>query len=91
MMANYISGKQKKIKTFKKRERELIHAIKNEYSNEKLIKAVKKLREAKIQAIRAQSSPANLSVDESSEFKNRLVNKWELYTDDEIIKLYSKQ
>ena len=65
-MVNYVSGGQKRVKIFKKREREFIHAIKNNISKDKLAKTAELLREAKLNAINVQSfSSKKISADES--------------------------
>ena len=53
-MAGYVPNHQKKKRLFEKREKELIHAINNEFSTEKVIKAAEHLREAKLQIFKSQ-------------------------------------
>ena len=56
IMTAYLVNHQKKNKIFKKREIELNHAIKNNFSYEKLVKAAKKLREAKLNVYKSEFS-----------------------------------
>lgn len=90
-MSNYILGTQKKNKIFHKRERELIHAIRNDNWEVKITKSITRLREAKIQAIWAQDALNNLCAEEKSEFKDDLINKWNAMSDDEILAKYRKR
>jgi len=63
-MTAYVANHLKKKNIFKKREQEFRHAIKNNFSQEKIIKAVEKLRIAKLNVYKAEFSknsvlPAN--------------------------------
>ncbi len=90
-MSNYIPNGQKKNKIFKKREIELTHAIKHEYSRERIVKAAEILREAKLQVINVQSFKSkNVSFEESQARKEINLEKWESLSVDEIIRMYEK-
>ncbi|MBM4208009.1 MAG: hypothetical protein FJ190_08315 [Gammaproteobacteria bacterium] len=87
-MSNYVPGGQKKSKAFKKCEREIIHAISSNSSEEKLLKLAEKLRESKIQAISVSPSPANLALEEALKRKDLLVQKWKSYSVEDILSTY---
>ena len=53
-MTNYVPDYRKKIRILEKRERELLHAIKNEFGSEKIEKAAERLRDAKLNVYKAK-------------------------------------
>jgi hypothetical protein len=79
-MSNYISGGQKKIKIFKKRERELIHAINHGYDGDKIFKAAERLRDSKLQAITFQTTT-----------NKAIAEKWSSFSNELIVTMYSKK
>ena len=83
-MSNYIPNKQKKNKIFHKREVEMRHAIKYQVGVDAVNKAATVLRDAKLAAIKAQFAETR------DPDKNRLLNKWEEMTVEEIVALYSR-
>ncbi len=89
-MSNYVPGGQKKDKAFKKCESELLHAISNNYAEEKTYKLAEKLRESKMQAIRVSKSPSNLSIEEVQQKRDLLIRKWKAYSVENILAIYKK-
>jgi hypothetical protein len=87
VMTAYIANHQKKKRIFAKREQELEHAIKNNLSLEKIIRAAEKLREAKLNVFKCEFSkdsvlPAHCYVPKDE------AKVWENYSVDEIIEKY---
>lgn len=87
-MSNYVPGGQKKVKSFKKRERELLQAISSHYADDKLYKLAQNLRDLKIQAIRVSDRPSNLSLENFLEKKELLIQKWQSYSVENIVTIY---
>ena len=86
-MTAYIANHQKKKKIFQKREQELQHAIKNNFNNEKLIKAAEKLREAKLNVFKSEFSKK--SVLPAHKYKpDEKAKEWELLPAEDIIEKY---
>jgi len=88
-MTAYLANHQKKQRIFKKRERELIHALKNGHSDEKIEKAVEKLRTAKLNTFKSNFSANSVLPAEYYEPTNE-AKIWESYSVEEIIELYRK-
>ncbi len=87
-MTAYIANHCKKKKIFKKREQELRHTIKNDYSQEKINKAAEKLRIAKLNIYKAEFSK-NSVLPASNYVPGVNALKWEEMLIDEIVKKYS--
>ncbi len=83
-MTAYIANNQKKNKLFNKRVYELEHAIKNEFSHEKIEKIAEKVREAKLSVYKSRFSEKSV-LPASSWEPDELAKKWQAYTVDEII------
>lgn len=60
-MTAYIANHQKKNRIFAKRVRELVHAIKNGYSSEKLAVAAERVREAKMNVFKCRFAKSTVS------------------------------
>lgn len=84
-MANYICNYQKKNKIFAKRERALEGAIKRNESPEHLAVLAEKLRQSKLQAIKAIVGSRNQVASRCT------VEKWLVMTLEEIIQMYRKK
>jgi len=89
-MAGYLPHHQKKDRIFNKREKELVHAIKNEYSKEKLVKAAEKLREAKLGVFKSRFSQKSVLPAECFA-GNEKSRKWEQMDVEEIIEMYLRK
>ncbi len=94
-MAGYIPHYQKKNRIAAKRERELIHAIRNELESARVERAAERLREAKLAA--AKSRWAAGTSAQSHEFdaaalarKDKSVARWLSSTTEEIVEIYSR-
>ncbi|MFZ1492716.1 MAG: hypothetical protein WAU60_04805 [Candidatus Competibacter denitrificans] len=59
-MTAYVPYHEKKVHILEKREQELRHAIKNNYSKEKIEKCVEKLRMAKLNVFRSYAVAGNM-------------------------------
>ena len=55
-MTAYLANHQKKVNIFKKRVQELEHALKHDFSQEKIVKAAEKVREARLKVFKARFS-----------------------------------
>jgi hypothetical protein len=94
-MPAYIANHEKKNRIFAKRERELIHAIKNGFPGERISIAAEKVREAKMSVFKclfAKSTsrqPHTFSPEELAS-TNGQVQKWLLMTTADIIELYRR-
>ena len=92
-MTAYIANHEKKNRIFAKRERELLHAIKHSFPDEKLWVAAEKLRSAKIAVFKcrftknSENQPYQFAPEEMAAH-NRQVQLWLSYSADEIINLY---
>jgi hypothetical protein len=53
-MTNYVPDHRKKIRILEKRERELLHAIKNEFGVEKIERAAERVRNAKLNVYKSK-------------------------------------
>jgi len=89
-MTAYIANHQKKKAIFQKREVELRHAIKHDFSREKTIKSAEKLREAKLHVFKSEFSK-NSVLPASSYVPGEEAQQWEAYPVDVIIKMYHEQ
>lgn len=93
IMTSYLANHQKKQRIFAKRERELLHAIKHTFSQEKLLLAAEKLRAAKIGVFKCRFSannanqPHNFSAEQMAE-RNEQVRQWLEMSSEEIVNMY---
>jgi hypothetical protein len=83
----YLAHHQKKRRIFHKREKELRHAINHNYSQEKIVKAVNKLREAKLNVFKSEFSK-NSVLPASNYVPGDEARHWEALPVEEIIRLY---
>jgi hypothetical protein len=92
-MTAYIVNHEKKQRLFAKRERELLHAIKHQLAEEKLMLAAEKLRAARIGVAKcrftqySENQPHNFSAEETAQKDNEL-KRWLTVSADEIIQRY---
>jgi len=86
-MTAYIANHQKKKRIFQKRETEMVHAIKHNYSQEKLEKAAEKLREAKLNVFKSEFSE-NSVLPASSYEPGVKAKEWEEISVSKIIEQY---
>jgi polyribonucleotide nucleotidyltransferase len=95
-MAQYLSPYpgHKKTVIFKQREKELLHAIKNGFNNQKLHKAAEKLRAAKMHLIKAMRQSIETYREEDKVPVKRLeklkveAEEWESASAEDIINKY---
>jgi hypothetical protein len=89
----YIANHEKKFRIFAKRERELLHAIKHDYSVEKIVIAAEKLRFAKLGVFKCRFSmnsprqPHEFNATEVATH-NQQVHRWLSMSAEEIVDLY---
>jgi hypothetical protein len=94
-MVAYLVNHTKKKRIFRKREEELRHAVRHNFSRAKIEKAAEKLRGAKFAVFKAKFSqfsvlPAHaFSLDDLAEEKP-FVKRWVSMSVDEIIAEYSE-
>lgn len=88
-MTAYIANHQKKKNILLKREQELRHALKHQLSNEKLLKVVEKLREAKLNVFKSEFAK-NSALPVSSYIPGEEAMKWKSLLSEEIIELYNE-
>lgn len=86
-MTAYIANHQKKKRILSKREQELEHAIKNNFSSEKIIRAAEKLREAMLNVFKSEFSK-NSVLPAHCYIPGKEAKLWENYSVDEIIEKY---
>lgn len=92
-MTAYIAHHEKKNRIFAKREREMLHAIKHSFSDDKLALAAEKLRVAKINVFKCRFSkdsakqPHSFSAAEFAEHDKGL-ERWLAMTSEEIVDMY---
>ena len=92
-MAGIIPHHDQKNRIFAKRERALIHAIKNELSREKVAAAAERLREAKMAVFKCRFAlyttrePHTFSAEEMA-VSNKQVRKWISMRTTDIIEMY---
>ena len=86
-MTAYIANHQKKKKIFQKREQELRHAIKHNFSQGKVAKAAEKLREAKLNVFKSEFSK-NSVLPASDYVPGEEAKHWEALPVEEIISQY---
>jgi len=83
----YVANHQKKKRIFEKREKELLHLIKNGSSYEKIIKSVEKLRVAKLAIFKSEYS--QLSILPAHTYQpDEEAKQWETISADVIIVKY---
>ena len=94
-MTGYVPHYQKKNRIAAKRERELVHAIRNELDSEKINRAAERLREAKLAAAKskwaAKTSAQSHEFDPAYLAKNdKSIAKWLNSSTEEIIEMYAR-
>jgi hypothetical protein len=86
-MSNYIPNHQKTQRVFTKRETELRHAIRHEFSRERIVRAAEKLREARLKIFKSEFS--RCSVLQATSWKPcEEAQRWQAMPVDEIIEQY---
>jgi len=88
-MTAYVANYLKRKRIFKKREDELLHAIRHEHPPEKLAKAAEKLREARMHVFKAKFSKENPGLPPSHFEPRGEALVWYEYPVDSIIATYS--
>jgi len=88
-MSNYIPNYQKANRVFSKRETQLKHAIKNGYTQEKIVKAAERLREAKLKAFKARFAHESV-LQATSYVPDEQAKQWEELPVEEIIDKYRR-
>jgi hypothetical protein len=92
-VTGYLVNHQKKNKTFTRRERELMHAIRNDLGDEKIRKAAERLREAKFAVFKAKFSERSVlpaqyfSLDDVAK-RDKTVARWLSMPLDDLIEQY---
>lgn len=86
-MTAYVPYHEKKAHILVKREQELLHAIKNNYSKEKLEKCVEKLGMAKLSLLKARFAQNN-SLPPHSYFPDEQAKRWGTMSIGEILQKY---
>ena len=89
-MTVYVANHQKKLRILQKREQELAHAIKHDYSDEKLEKAVEKVSAAKLNVFKALFAK-NSTLPPHSYTPNKEAQKWQSMTVAEILEKHRSQ
>jgi hypothetical protein len=92
-MTAYIANHEKKNRIFAKRERVLVHAIKNGYSTEKIAIAAEKLRGAKMAVFKCRFARSTVRqphtfAPEELAFHDGQVQQWLSISTAEIIERY---
>ena len=91
-MTNYVPDHKKKIRILEKRERELLHAIKNGLGIEKITKAAERVRDAKLNAYKsklAQIPPVEGRWERREAMWNKKTLEWQSVSVVEIVDRYS--
>ena len=89
-MPCYIANHQKTRRVFRKRERQLEHAIRHNFSRERTVKAAEKLREARLKVFK--SDFAKSSVRQATSWQpNAEARRWQSMPVDEIIEQYRRK
>lgn len=92
-MTAYIANHEKKRRIFAKREREILHAIKHGFTEEKLLLTAEKLRAAKVSVFKRAFSkdsvnqPHNFSPEEIA-VDNKELQMWLSMSSEEIVIMY---
>jgi len=95
-VTGYLPHYQKKNRIAAKRERELLHAIRNRYDSQKIALAAERLRDAKIAAFKSKwarkySAPSHDFSVTSMAKMDRRVAKWLEWSSEEIIEKYARK
>ncbi len=95
-MAGIVPHFQGKNRTFRKKERELSHAIKHNYSGEKLALVAEELRQAKLKSIKAKldqkyGGPSHKITIDMMANTNKGAKKWVSLSTGEIIEIYRRR
>lgn len=92
-MTAYIRNNEKKNRIFAKRERELLHAIKHDVSQEQLLLAAEFVRAAKISVFKCrfamigENQPHNFAPEEIAEH-NKKLDEWLSISAEAIVERY---
>ncbi len=92
-MTNYVPDYKKKIRILEKRERELHHALKNEFSIQKIAAVAEKVRIAKLNMYKArlaQIPPADGRWERREKLWKAKSEQWQSHTLEEIVRRYAK-
>ena len=92
-MPAYVANHEKKKRIFAKRERELIHAIKNCFPDDKVLVAAEKLREAKMNVFKCDFSKCSINQPHTFSPEKVATNTpkvqiWLSMSSDDIIEMY---
>ena len=95
-MAGIVPHYQGKNRIFRKKERELTHAIKHNYSGEKLVVVAEELRKAKLKSIKAKldqkyAGPTYKITIDTMAKTDKGAKKWVSLSPDEIIEIYRRR
>jgi len=89
-MTCYIANHEKASRVLAKKEMRLLHAIKNDYAQEKVIKAAEQVWEAKLKVFKAQFSAK--SVLPAHAYKpDAEAQSWQAVPVEELIEAYKKE
>ena len=91
-MTNYVPDHNKKIRILEKRERELLHAIKNEFGVEKIKKAAERVRDAKLSVYKsklAQIPPVEGRWERREAMWKKKTSEWQSISVLEIVDRYA--
>jgi len=91
-MTNYVPDHRKKIRILEKRERELLHAIKNELGVEKITKAAERVRDAKLNVYKsklAQIPPVEGRWERREAMWKKKTSEWQSVSVVEIVDRYA--
>jgi hypothetical protein len=94
-MTRYLANHQKKNRIFAKRERELVHAIKNGLPAKELAKRAGRARDAKISVFKCRFAkstelqPHAFSIEDLAK-KDEQVRKWLTASTSEIVEMYRR-
>lgn len=86
-MTAYLVNHRKKIEIFERREAELLHAIKNSYSKEKINSVAEKVRYAKLKVFKAKYAKGKILPPSTYKPEGEAL-VWENLTIEEIIQKY---
>lgn len=89
-MPSYLANHQKTRRVFRKREKQLEHAIRHDFSRDRIVKAAERLREARLKVFK--SDFAKSSVRQATTWQpNEEAKRWQAMPVDEIIERYRKK
>ena len=95
-MAGYLPHYQKKNRIAAKRERELLHAIRQGLDAQKVVRAAERLKDAKISAFKSKwaqenSAPSHDFSATSLAADDKRIAKWLKLSPEEIIEKYARK